>query len=209
MFIASYKSDSKVALARAHAKFAFNLGFYGFRWLPIRMTNKSLTLSQSVGDPELEAYSLGFLGFQELFTGDLDTATELLEQSRASYKRVGENYYKFLVTHFCRHLYELKGDNQSELEAAGDELRMSSFLNDPQAISWGYYGRANARARSGQFHEALLDANKAVELLNEHKSIAAYPVALAVQGFVLIQCSRYDEASESLSDSVTGWNANG
>jgi tetratricopeptide (TPR) repeat protein len=201
LFIASYKSGSDVALARAHAKFAFNLGIFGFRWLPMRMTNKSLTLSQAVGDPELEAFSVGFWGFQELFTGDLDTAMELLERSRASYKRVGENYYKFLTTHFCRHLYELKGDNQSELAAASDELTMSSFLNDPQAISWGYYGRANARARSGEFHEALMDVNKAVELLKD-KSIAAYPVALAVQGFVLIQCSQYGEATVPLSDSV-------
>jgi serine/threonine protein kinase/tetratricopeptide (TPR) repeat protein len=200
----SKRSRKPELLAAAYSKLGFNCSLYALGWLSTRYLKRASRAAQSCVRPEYLALSQAHFGMANYCAGRLEEAEVGIRKEIGGLDKVGD-WYGAMSHHFLRHVYAIRGDIARELAEAEVEITIATSCGDLDMLAWGYYGKADALARSGRVEEAEPLAAHAVKSLNDREALAV-SVAYGILGYVRLQASNYSGAREALERSRDSMN---
>jgi tetratricopeptide (TPR) repeat protein len=182
-------------LFEAYAKQGLNCGMFSFGWVAMHYLRAAQGAAASCRQSLVQATARAYLGCAHYFCGRLTEAESAMLEAVGPLDKVGD-WFGMFCHHILRHIYAVRGDFPKELAEAEGEIATGEDRGDRDTLAWGYYGKANALARSGRTKEAEPLAVHAVELLPARST--SMGIALGVLGFVRLQSSNYPGAREAL-----------
>jgi tetratricopeptide (TPR) repeat protein len=182
-------------LFEAYSKQGLNCGMISFGWVAMHYLRAAQGAAASCRRSLVQATARAYLGCAHYFCGRLAEAEADLLEAVGPLDKVGD-WFGMFCHHLLRHIYAVRGDFPKELAEAEGEIAVGEDRGDRDTLAWGYYGKANALARSGRTKEAESLALHAVELLPARST--SMGIALGVLGFVRLQSSNYPGAREAL-----------
>ncbi|GAB5404724.1 MAG: hypothetical protein Aurels2KO_29550 [Aureliella sp.] len=198
ILIAANRCGRDFEMARCYGKFALNMGIVGNIWLGNRFSKVANFHATRSKDPYINAYVRGLQGMITFCSGELRQAEAELLDGLERFSRLGDSYYRLGTQHTLRHVYQMTGEIDLEIQAAETELSMATRSGDWEAMAWGAYGLADAHARQGNMKEAHTWIKKSIERYETRSSIMSEPICHVTEAFVLVQDSQYDAAASVL-----------
>ena len=113
----------------------------------------ALQIAHEFDDLAEAAFCLEWLGYSAGLAGDYDKSKQLLEQSLATYRRLGDRYYLADVL-FKLMTFDLEGSWDSYKNFGEESLRLRREIGDRIGTAWSIAPVAHSHVRVGQFAEA-------------------------------------------------------
>jgi len=193
------RSGNPEHLALGYSKIGFNCAILGLGGLGMGYVRRAGKAAESCRRADALSLFNSHLGLAWYCLGRLDQAESAIRDAVVDLDKVGD-WFGAMSHHVLRHIYTFRGDFPREAVEAEAEISIGTQCGDLDIVAWGYYGKADAFARSGRIQEALDLATRAVESLLASGSWAV-TIAYQVLGLARIQASDYAGARAALGQS--------
>jgi tetratricopeptide (TPR) repeat protein len=187
-------------LATVYAQQSLFCGLFSFNRLGMLVGRRAARLAALADDSLVSAIVDGQIGCVHYFGGRLCDAERIIRQALTTIDRRGDSWFRLFFYHNLRHLYSIRGDADSELQAARLELEISETVRDPEGCYYAEYGLANALARMGDLAAAHEHISRAIARIVQ-TNLVAEPTAWQTYGYVHLQAGDYRAAREVLERS--------
>ena len=164
---------------------------FGLVWMARSYFRRARKLESTVSDPEVAGKYYLFNGMAEYYSGRLQNAEPLFEQSYHMLERCCR--FEDLQTsyHMHRHTLAYLGDSRVEEKKARTVLELATTTGNVQGICFGLYDVAGAVARAGRLSEAAYYMQRANRSLPEGRFIMTSAIRASTDGYTRLQCSDY------------------
>ncbi len=156
---------------------------------------------EQVADPEIQGRTLISLAMMRASVRDLKRADREFTLAQTLLMKAGVHQYAFVCSHLRRHLRQVIGSSPEEIESGKTGLAIAEDLGDTRGKCWGQYDLACGLARRGNVESAKLHIEQARTYLSSLDTPVTESIFLAVEGYVLLQASQFEQARGPLENS--------
>jgi len=158
----------------------------------------ALEVSRTVGDEWTAAYATHMLGNALRGSRELVEAQQLLEESAAAFRRLGDEHSALLVARNLARLLEERGDADAAHAIHQDNLERARAMQNPRIEASTLGALAMIAADDGRHVEALAMLRQSVTIHRELRDLLDSAVDLSRCAFLLAQKGRLEAAARLL-----------
>jgi tetratricopeptide (TPR) repeat protein len=166
---------------------------------------KILEIAKRIDDQSMDLASRAMYKFSAAVvnqnTCQLQQSDQEFEASIPQLASTGHHMHASVGAHLHRHLLQVIGSSNREIEAANRVVRLGEETGDLRGQCWGHYDLASGLARRGELRESFQQIEEARQFLDAGQMNLTETIFLSTHGYCLLQASEYAAARPILEQS--------